>query len=410
MGTKCHTSNLDLYLTSVILYEVGSIIRIQLASQYVGNAVRIVGVFLLFYTIIFQLLSKGVPKLNVWASILLSLNTFYILFSCVTSGLDLTRFFGEGTYMLNYMLPYILLFNPTTINLRRVFRFCLVFCCVSVIMLTLNAGALSHIGNAEYVQSVLEKNPRLNFLAQLPVMWSIPASLIYMSPFYFSRRDISISILVAIISMGFALYFGRRSVSIYGALLLASAYIMYLRSDASNFKQKYFSVFCFIVIMPILFIGATEMFSYAWHRGLTDSRTGVEVAFYADMSTLDLLFGRGLNGTYYDASFVFMDAAVRPGIETGYLNIILHAGGIYLVFYLMMIATIVYNAIKKTRNTLIRAFAVYIALNTIYLVFGSYPDFNLRFFCFWIGIIMCSNPRLVQLSDREIYACYFLRK
>ena len=54
---------------------------------------------------------------------------------------------------------------------------------------------------------------------------------------------------------------------------------------------------------------------------IRDSFTGVE----------EWLFGRGMDGTYRSPSVAELDTMNRRGIETGYLNIILH-GGLFLLF------------------------------------------------------------------------------
>lgn len=407
MEARQSVGNLDIYFTSVILYQVGSIVRLQLESQILGNTIRIISVFLLCYAILSQLVNKNNPKLGIWAVLLLWLNTVNILASFITSGLNFTRFFGEGTYLLNYMLPYLLLFNPCELKIRKVFRWCLLFCGIAVVAVLMNASALRYASEVSHIQLLIEKNPKMSFLAQLPVMWSIPAALIFMNAKYCEKKEVVFAICVFILSICFSLAFGRRSVSLYGALFLGSAFLMYLRNRNYKSTPKFFLCCIIVLISPALILFAIDYFSFAWHRGFSDTRSAVDDSFYADMNLVDWLFGRGLNGTYYDPLFLFMGAPNRPNHETGYLNVVLHAGGIYLMVYIMLVLSIVWRTLKLGNNILVKAFALYVFLNTSLLAIGSYPDYNLRFFCLWVGIIICSNSQLLRMSEQQIKVQFF---
>lgn len=48
-----------------------------------------------------------------------------------------------------------------------------------------------------------------------------------------------------------------------------------------------------------------------------------------------MAFGRGMDGTYRSPSVAELDTMNRRGIETGYLNIILH-GGLFCYFLILL--------------------------------------------------------------------------
>ena len=129
------------------------------------------------------------------------------------------------------------------------------------------------------------------------------------------------------------------------------------------------------------------------------------------MNTIDYIFGRGLNGTYYDPMSIFDSINnMRPDIETGYLNIILHSGLLFLVPYLVICLYSSYKGAFKSKNTFTKSFALYILINTLMLFIGSYPAYNLRFLIIWIGILICNNDGIRAMSNSEIMSFYQIRK
>lgn len=92
-------------------------------------------------------------------------------------------------------------------------------------------------------------------------------------------------------------------------------------------------------ILVIIGICLILMSSFDWESYLVllldkldkNTRSGVEMAFYKDMSWMDWIIGRGMTGTYYCWEVSDIDRLNRLVIETGYLNIILK-GGIFCCY------------------------------------------------------------------------------
>ena len=71
---------LALYLLSIIIVQIGTIVRLQLDNQIIGNSLRILGVVILFITLKKQISVSRFVKLNFCMKFLLIWNTFNILF------------------------------------------------------------------------------------------------------------------------------------------------------------------------------------------------------------------------------------------------------------------------------------------------------------------------------------------
>ena len=400
-------SPINVFLLSVVLFQTGTIIRLYLEMQSIGNIIRILGVIFLIYAFV-RLYEHGkVHSINSNMRFLLIWNTLNIIISVFKGGINPTRLFGEEGYLLMYMLPYTLLFNVKTFDFARSFRFCIAFAILSLIVVGLNFEYVLQANELDFIKDSLgEGNMSMSF-AQMPMLWSISSALVFMNTQFTKHRYVVISFVTFVLAVMFSMTFGRRGTSIYGIVFSGCGIYMYLTNPLiSQKKKRRFRIIVYsLVILFIILL--SNHFSFIMERGTEDSRTGIHDAFYADMTIVDYIFGRGINGTYYDPLIIFQDINFqRRGIETGYLNIILHAGLLYLIPYLILCVTSVYNGLFKSKNTLVQSFAVYILINTLMLAIGSYPVFNLRFFLLWVGILICNNRFISCMSNYEIRSYY----
>lgn len=404
-------SPLDLFMLSVVLVQVGTIIRLQLDSQLFGNIFRIIGFMLLVYSLITQMYSKNKPKLNGMMIFLLLWNTINILYTAITTRINPTRALGEESYLLAYLLPYLLIYDVRNFNLNKLFKYCLLFALFALIIIALNYEYIINANNALYIINSIEQAHINAGFAQIPIMWSIPAAILFMNPTFVRKRDIRISLFVYILAIAFSMTFGRRSTSAYGLIFIFLGVYQYFNNPEIPLRKK---VLFFIVISGFIIVASyiiVSHFSYLMIRALEDTRTAVHDSYYDDMNTIDYIFGRGLNGTYYDPMSIFDSINnMRPDIETGYLNIILHSGLLFLVPYLVICLYSSYKGAFKSKNTFTKSFALYILINTLMLIVGSYPAYNLRFLIMWIGILICNNDGIRAMSNSEIMSFYQIRK
>ena len=340
---------------------------------------------------------------------LLIWNTFNILFTLFTEGINLTRTFGEESYLLTYILPYLLFYDVFTINIKQIFKFSILFAIFALIIIILNYDYLIMANNAYYITNAIDNELVNSSFAQIPVMWSIPASIIFMNMNFTNKRYVLISIIVYILAISFSMAFGRRGTSLYGLLFLFSGFWIYIKNSQYSLNNRVIVSIIFLIVLIGSSYFAMNHFSFLMQRGLEDSRSSVNEAFLNDFNTWDLIWGRGLNGTYYDPMNVFDSINNRrTGHETGFLNIILHAGLLFLIPYLLICFRSIYLGYWKSNNSMIKSFSVYILINTLMLFVGSYPTFNLRFYILWIGILLCNNKIFRRMNNDDI-ANYFIK-
>lgn len=395
------------FLISIVVYQCGTIIRLQLDSQAIGNALRILSFFILCYSLLNQLSYKRKKKLSFLMIFLLIWNTLNIAVTIFSGKLNLTRTFGEETYILNYILPFLLLYNEKYIPLKEIFKYSIVFEIFALMLIALNFQYIAMANNIDLISNILDENIKYRSLAQIPIMWSIPASILFFNYQMVKKKYIIISLLAFILSIGFSMTFGRRSTSAYGLLFLFSAFWFYISYAHIQFRKKILIVVISIIFIVIAIYYIMNHFLFLTDRGLENTREGVSNAFYADMSTIDYIFGRGINGTYYDPLNIFDELNnKRTGIETGYLNIILHSGLLFFIPYTLICLQSTIKGFFNSKNLLVKSMAIYIFINYLLLTFGSYPAYNLRFFILWIAILFC-NSALFRNMDNRMIKHYF---
>ncbi len=391
------------FLASIVLYQFGTIIRLQLDSQLLGNSLRIIGFLVLCYSLYYQLSYVKRPRLSFVMKFLLCWNVINIIISIFTSGLNLTRMFGEDSYILNYLLPFLLLYNVKYVPLREIFKFAVVFEIFALVLIALNFQYIIMASNIQLITGSLEENSRMQSLAQIPIMWSIPAAILFFNYQLVQKKYLVISVMAFILAIAFSMAFGRRSTSAYGIVFLLAAFGFYMSYARIGFSKKMIFSFLVLLLVVVAISYVANHFQYLMSRGLEDTRSGVNDAFYADMKTMDYIFGRGLNGTYYDPLNVFDSIKnQRPGHETGYLNIILHSGLLFLIPYLLLCLRSAVKGFFSSRNLLVKSMAIYIFINCLMLILGSYPSFNLRFYILWIGILLCNSAYFRNMNNRMI--------
>ena len=122
----------------------------------------------------------------------------------------------------------------------------------------------------------------------------------------------------------------------------------------------------FYIKMDYLLETLEDTFVVLFDRIDADTRSGVEDDFFRDFTGVEeWLFGRGMDGTYRSPSVAELDTMNRRGIETGYLNIILH-GGLFLLFSYFSLSVI-----------------VYIIFHFVWLYPSGTPKLNLEYFVLW---------------------------
>lgn len=203
-----------------------------------------------------------------------------------------------------------------------------------------------------------------------------------------------------------AAFMARRGGLAMSVLYLVLAGMMYSLNDKRTSKIK--MILMATIVVGVIFVLFTNLsdsfFSTLIERGDEDSRSGVEENFYSDMkSQADWLFGRGWFGQYYEA----LTGYYRSAIETGFLALILRGGCLYLVPYVSCLLLSFYNGYFKSNNLFCKSFALLCLMQFLSLYPYGWPAFNFFHFIIWLGVWICNNCRIRQMTDQQISFLYF---
>lgn len=189
---------------------------------------------------------------------------------------------------------------------------------------------------------------------------------------------------MAIIS---ALLLGRRSsAAVPVGVLLAKVFY--------DFYHRPKMLFGVLILLFAVYVGYDYLeekflstFVILQDRAFDNTRYWVEHDFYRDMHGLDYIVGRGSNGLVYSS-----ELGRRNIIETGYLNMILHGGVIYLFMYLYLL---VVSAIRGllSRNKILIAMSLFIFIRVACLYPGGHLSFSMITMALWACVSICSSRK-----------------
>ena len=261
---------------------------------------------------------------------------------------------------------------------------------------------------------------RLNLLAQglvenLSVFLALPIGYLLFNSIYFGGKKAFLkigaknifAILVILVTLFFAIFRARRGLIFMCACTAACVAMIYIMGT----KKK-----ALIIAVAVILAGGTalfvtsmkehSMFSFLIERGEEDTRSGVEVWMFADMSSTDWIIGKGIKGKYYCPIVENVNdaegAGYRDNIETGYLQIILKGGIVSLALLLLMFVPAVYKGLFKSKNVLSKAAAMWVLLWIVYLYPSGGIVFTMNYIMVWIAVGICYSEKIRSLSDITI--------
>lgn len=250
----------------------------------------------------------------------------------------------------------------------------------------------------------------IGFVEDVNKYLAFPNFLMLFSFSKLSKKEKLLSIIVFFVGFLISIFTARRSLTwTFGCALILFLYLIYVNNKKSLFDQiRSFVIFIIIGIAISFIYNKYEevLFGNLIAKFDADTRSTVLSDFDSDMAYDDLIFGRGINGSYLlrETGREISDdySSHRKIIEVGYLNIILKGGYIYLVILLIIYLVSIYNGFFKSKNSYSKAFAAFILLH----IFEAYPagvlTFNLRFFLIWFCIAMCWDRKFLQVSDDNL--------
>lgn len=217
---------------------------------------------------------------------------------------------------------------------------------------------------------------------------------------YFKKKERLIIFTIYIIYLILMLLNARRNVTFSLLLYGFIAYIFHVRhSLRKKLARSFFLVLGALLSVQILLFNLDSLskgiFSNMASRINDDSRSGVEMYFFRDFmnsSALDWILGRGMSGSYAQTVINYETGEVnerRTSIETGYLNMIMKGGIIYVVIVLVFLL----KSVKKCLFCRCEDYK-YLAVILLTYIIDLYTTnpicaFSVRSVIFWFSISCC---------------------
>lgn len=307
--------------------------------------------------------------------------------------------------LFRYFAPLILLFPKNPLYYKK------------MVIAILSLGAIFLLYDVLFIDNLMDlnyENSNTKFTYEHFVkILSAPTGFVLMTFMYQSKRVRIFALVVLLVSAFFAILRARRALLFLTISPIMFSYMLYLFSQ----KKKFFSMLLPLVIILIaLFYGVKNssgetpaMFGFLSDRATEDTRSGVEIMFYRDMTLEDWIFGKGMDGVYYCPGIeTGANAVYRAMIETDYLNIILKGGIISLLLVLMIAIPAFVKGVFFSNNMLSKAAGVWVLFWMLSLYPATVTTFSLHYLSFWVAIGICYSDVIRSTSDESLKRIFSL--
>ena len=300
---------------------------------------------------------------------------------------------------LFYFVPFLVLFRRSFLLYKKVFSAIIIlgviFLLYSLMFMDILTEAIPDNRNRTVVE-YFSKSLGITFL------------FILFTHMYHSRTKNIFAILGVLVIIILGVIRARRGILFMCVLgLLIAGFIYFI-----NAKSKILSGALLIGLLLAAVWGGVYVFlnmdvealSYLQDRGVTDTRTGVELYFYQDMEGLDWVVGRGMMGEYYCPTM--SEGNYRGTVETDYLNMILKGGLVNLGLLLLILLPAIVLGIFNSKNNLTKGFAFWI----LFWLINTHPStvqvFTMNYFLVWLGVGVCYSPFIRSISEEKMVSFF----
>lgn len=238
------------------------------------------------------------------------------------------------------------------------------------------------------------------------------AALVFLTSKYHSNRNTFIAFLALFLAFLVAVLTARRNLMLTFGLYIALGSVFLLlsgkiKSMETRFVSIVFGFACVCAAGAFYLSQSSGMFSKLAGRATENTREEVFLYFAMDMSNQnDILFGRGMGGTYYAPNVDINDQTGvenedRGNIECSYLQCILKGGAVYLVLYLAIFLAGMWKGFRAP-NMLCRACACILFVQLVDMAPFGLHAFNAKTFMIWLALAICLNERFLKKTDTEV--------
>jgi hypothetical protein len=361
--------------------------------QVLAIAVSLLG----FIAVIYNFISRRLIIQNKIIFVFLLVWTVIILMRGLRFEYDFVYMLFLSSY---FFMPFLLPFVAGAYKYSDVRKIIKVITFLNVLYLYFAIQEFSYV--------VERSGVSISFVENLNHYLAFPNFLLIFLYFKISKLERIISLVVYLVGLFMSLFMARRGLvwtfSCAGALSILLVFF-----NQNNLKLKYFSkiyvIILLLVVIAFIFNYKSIFLDFIVDRLYEDSRGFVVSAFYNDMSAVDMIFGKGIGGAYFVGADS-MDGVVngyRGIIESGYLNIILYGGYVYIILLAVIYFGAIRNGLFRSNNIFAKAFGLYIFLHVLELYPAGVFFFNVQFLLIWISVSMCFDKNFLGMSDQKIF-------
>jgi len=401
-----HSKTLYVFWAGFIIYTIGFTLSTSSDPDYLlCNALQVLGIVLLLPAAC-RLIAPDWE--SSYLKFLFPLYCIWLL-GVVLRGFSLNYGFIKSTLfnpfggVFLYVAPLILLFPRHPVFYKAIFKVVLILGLFYMLQVVLNLQDLLNL------DSLAGKGMTEYYIKTL----ALPSGFLLLTYSYQSNKRKLIAFFVIVFTILLATFRARRGLMFMsGSVLLFYCYI-FIYLNKRQFTQILFSVLLLALIgafgYSIFTDKSLDAFDFAKERLEEDTRSEVEMYYYADMETEDWLVGRGLSGLVA-APVGIMDDHVegkpgyRDGIETDYLNIILKGGLVSLGLLLLIAVPAMFKGLFFSQNVLSKAAGLWILLWLLSLYPSTVTTFTLNYLLVWISIGICYSKTIRSMPEDELVA------
>lgn len=333
--------------------------------------------------------------------------TIVVFFRGFSSDYNFLRSLVISPYVF---LPYIFPFFIRHFSILDLRKILLLINYTNIIYLGFIILFLFNLGG-DFLESI-------GFIEDLNKYFAFPNFLMLFFFFKLTKREKLLSLSVFFLGFLMSIYTARRSLTwTFGWAFVLFLLLIYTNMGKSLLKKIKFVIFLSLIGLSLFFVYQKyeeSLFGNLLAKIDADTRSTVLTDFDNDMNTEDLIFGKGINGSYLlretDKQISESYLPNRNLIEVGYLNIVLKGGYIHLFLFIIIYLIAIFKGFFKSKNNYSKAFACFILL----YVFESYPAgvmmFNFRFLLIWFCVAVCWDKQFLKLSDSQLNSILVINK
>lgn len=293
---------------------------------------------------------------------------------------ELKQLFFDPNNLMSYFIPLVILCGVNYFSIHLLLKYLLV---VLIIL------ELIHI----YLIYLFPIN---NFTDTFAVNTVAIGGLIFLFAKYTKRYYLIFSVCSLLFYLILGVVYGRRSTIILSFLFLIIG-LTELIFGAVNYRKRTIISFVVLFVISIFFYSFIDYLQSIFtnfelsDRLDVDSRSEIFTFFFKDFDFFDLLFGRGITGSYYNPinywnfdNSEFYEVEYRTNIENGYLFFVLKGGVFYLFIFLFIVFKSIVYGIKKSFVS--NRFSLFLIVYLIDMLTFGQPSCNMKYGLVWIAI------------------------